>query len=364
VRIVLADPPSFTRPYDHALGSALARRGHEVHLLASPFPPDRPAISGDFRVHELAFPLSGRMVTRSRARRAVRLAEYGPSIARLLLRIQRLAPDVAHFQWLARPTYYRPLLARLARRRPLVLTAHDLAAPRRRLERGWPEVLALMRRVIVHSQRGVATIESLGVPRDRIAVIPHPVFDAPDGVSEAPLGETLLFFGLLRDYKGLDVLVRALAAVPRARLVVAGDPVDPVEPVQALAREAGVAERIEWRLGFQPQPEVTELMRQAALVVLPYRQLDSSGVLATALGHGRPAIVSDVGSLGDLVREYGAGDVVAPGDPEALAVALRGLLDDRAALEQARTGALRAARELTWDAAAEAHERVYAEVIA
>ena len=363
MRIALADPPSFTRPYDHSLAAALARRGHEVHLIASPFPHDADAGGASYHVHEVAFPLSGRLA-RGTLRRAVRAAEYPLGIVRVLLAIERLAPDVVHFQWLARPRHYKPLLARLARQRPLIFTAHDLPAPRRPLEPVWPDVLRLMRRVIVHSRGAVATIESLGVPHERIALIPHPAFEGPDGIAQSPLGEALLFFGLLREYKGLDVLVRALARVPEARLVVAGDPVDPVEPLRALAREVGVEARIEWRLGFRPQPEVTELMRQAALVVLPYRQVDASGVLATALGHGRPAVVSDVGSLGDLVRKYGAGDVVPPGDADALAAALRALLRDPAALERAQSGARRAARELTWHAAAEAHERVYAEATA
>ena len=124
-----------------------------------------------------------------------------------------------------------------------------------------------------------------------------------------PTGRTLLFFGLIRGYKGLDVLVRALAEVPDARLVVAGDPLDPVEPIRALADELGVADRIDWRLGYLPQDEVERLMREATLAVFPYRGGESaSGALATALGHGRPAVVSDV--LGELVAEYGAGAVV------------------------------------------------------
>jgi glycosyltransferase involved in cell wall biosynthesis len=154
------------------------------------------------------------------------------------------------------------------------------------------------------------------------------------------------FFGLIRRYKGLDVLVRALAEVPDARLVVAGDPLDPVEPIRALAAELGVADRIEWRLGYLPQAEVDRLMREATLAVFPYRGGESaSGALATALGQGRPAVVSDV--LGELVEEHAAGVVVPRDDASALAAAIRELLDDPVALERAFRH--RGRRALSWD---------------
>jgi glycosyltransferase involved in cell wall biosynthesis len=95
-------------------------------------------------------------------------------------------------------------------------------------------------------------------------------------------------------------------------------------------------------------------------VVLPYRQADSSGVLATAFGHGRPAIVSDVGGLAEAVRAYNAGLVVPPDDVEALADACRALLADPG---PAYRGAMAARAGLSWDAAAERHERLYRDLL-
>jgi len=195
------------------------------------------------------------------------------------------------------------------------------------------------------------------------------VFDSAPGTDPSePAGQTLLFFGLIRSYKGLDVLLRALpaiaAAVPGVRLVVAGHPFEPVEPLQALAGELGVDGLVEWRLGFVPEPDVPALFEAAAVVVCPYRELDSSGVLATALGHGRPAVVSDVGSLGSIVREFGAGRVVPPEDPEALAAACAELLGDPNALAEAARGARAARSTLTWAAAAAEHEHLYETVLA
>src|SRR5205823_8879788 len=81
---------------------------------------------------------------------------------------------------------------------------------------------------------------------------------------------------------------------------------------------------------FIQADEVPGLMARAAAVVLPYRQLDSSGVLATAIGYRRPVVVTDIGSLGEIVREFKAGEVVPVDDPKALAEPCTRLLEPKA----------------------------------
>jgi glycosyltransferase involved in cell wall biosynthesis len=102
-------------------------------------------------------------------------------------------------------------------------------------------------------------------------------------------------------------------------------------------------------------------MAEATVVVLPYRhQVDSSGVLARALGHGRPVVATSVGNLGETVEEFGAGEVVPPEDVGALATACIRLLTDAGARERATQGALAARRALTWQVSAQLHEQLYA----
>lgn len=123
------------------------------------------------------------------------------------------------------------------------------------------------------------------------------------------------------------------------------------------------AERVEWRLGFLSQDELDRALSEATLAVFPYRaELDQSGALLQALGAGVPAVVYDVGGLGEPVRAFGAGRVVPAGDVDALTAAVGELLGDEAALADARAGAERARRELTWDAAAAAHLELYGEL--
>jgi glycosyltransferase involved in cell wall biosynthesis len=368
VRVAIVDPASTTPPYDHSLAAALARRGHTVDLLTSPFPFGPVPAPEGYRRDELFLPLSGRVLARnprSRARFVVKGVEYLPSVRRLTRRLRELRPDVVHVQWLALPRFDLRWLRAVAAETPTVYTAHH-ALPRdagagvdaRR------RVYDVVRRVIVHSRRRVDELAALGVARERLVYIPHAVFDSGAPAEPSPpAGSTLLFFGLIRAYKGLEVLVRALAELPDARLVVAGDPLDPVEPVRDLARSLGVETRIEWRLGFLPDADVAEAMGEAAVVVLPYLRTDASGVLATAIGHGRPVVVTDVGSLGETVREFDLGEVAPPGDPHALAEACARLLRDGARLSAAFAGTQRARAALTWDAAAAEHERVYESVV-
>jgi glycosyltransferase involved in cell wall biosynthesis len=334
-----------------------------VTLLTSPFAHGSVPAPDGYRRDEVFLPVSSRLARRSprsRLRLPLKGAEYVPSAARLLRHVRALDPDVTHLQWLAIPRFDRHWVRRL--RRPTVLTAHDVLPRQQRNLAAWLEVLGLVDRVVVQSQRAVEQLAEAGVDRERLVRIQHPVFES--GVRAVPpAGRTVLFFGLIRRYKGLDVLVRALVELPDVRLVVAGDPLDPVEPLQALARELGVDERIEWRLGFLPDGQIPQLMHEATLVALPYEKIDSSGVLATALGHGRPAVVTDVGGLPDAIRDFGAGRVVPPGDPQALARAISELLEP-AALEEAFRGAEYARRALSWDAAAAAHEALYREVAA
>lgn len=370
MRIAIVDPLGYTTPYDDRLASALGSRGHDVHLLTSPFLLDRAPEPEGYVREELFLTLSSKLLRRTpraRIRRVVKGVEYVPGLVRLLRRIDALAPDVVHVQWLARPELDVRWLRRVARGRPLVLTAHNAMPRRTRAYGAWHEALTLAQRIVVHSSQAVERLVAFGVDGGKIVRIPHPVFDAPESREvEPPSGRTLLFFGLIRRYKGLDVLVSALPEmrrrVPGLRLVVAGDPLEPVEPVRELASSLGVADAIEWRLGFVPDPEVAPLIASSAALVLPYREIESSGVLALGFGHGRPAVVSDLGALGEAVREFGAGRAVPPEDPAALADACAALVGDPDELRRAFEGALRAREALTWEHAALDHEALYAEL--
>lgn len=349
MRVVLADPPAYTPPYDRSLAAALARAGADVELVTSRFRFGTVPEPEGYRAQEWFYPLSSRMGS-SRARLAVKALEHPFGMARFALS----KPDVVHVQWFGAAEADRWLFRP---RSPAVFTAHDVL-PRRTGSRTrlWRVLFGRFDRVVVHSERGRGQLAEFGVPSERLRVIPHPAFRSE--IERRDDGCTALCLGLIRPYKGTEDAVEAVLGVPRARLLVVGDP---RVPLAGLQRTAG--DRAEWRLGYLPEAELRRALSEATVALFPYRaEIDVSGALLQVLGAGVPAVVYDVGGLGEVVGRFGAGSVVPAGDVEAMSDALGRLLDDPEALAAARSGAERARDELTWDASAAAHLDLYREL--
>ncbi len=287
----------------------------------------------------------------NRARLAVKALEHPFGMARLAF----AKPDVIHIQWLGAPELDRWLFRP---RSPAVLTAHDII-PRRTLPKTemWRTLFGRFERVVVHSERGRGQLVDFGLAEDKVRVIDHPVFRSE--IDRRDDGRTALCLGLIRPYKGTEDSVEAVLGVDGARLLVVGDPRVPLE---GLRRTAG--DRAEWRLGYVPDSELRRALSDATVALFPYRaEIDVSGALLQVLGAGVPAIVYDIGGLGEIVGRFGAGVVVPPGDTAAMAAALARLIGDAGALATARAGAERAREELTWDASAAAHVELYEELV-
>jgi glycosyltransferase involved in cell wall biosynthesis len=350
MKVVLADPPAYTPPYDRALAAALARAGAEVELLTSRFRYGPVAEPDGYRARDVFYPLSSRL-SGNRLRLAMKALEHPVGLATLAL----ARADVVHLQWLGAPEVDVRLLRARA---PVVFTAHDLL-PRRTGHRSalWRRLFGRFDRVVVHSENGRRALVAFGVPEGKLRVIPHPVF--PGSVEHRDDGRTVLALGSIRPYKGVGDAIAAVHRVEGARLLVAGDAREPLDDVRAAGGEG-----VTWRLGWLGRDEIANVLAETTVAVFPYRpEIDQSGALLQALGAGVPAVVYDVGGLGEVVRRFGAGRVVAPGDVDALAEALRELTQGDAALAEARAGAERARAELTWDAAAAAHLGLYEELV-
>jgi glycosyltransferase involved in cell wall biosynthesis len=362
VRVHVVDPAAYTPPYDHALCGALARAGLEVELVTSRFD-YAPVTRGDgYAVSNLFYRLApGR--PGGRLRRAARLAQHVPGM--LAYRRHARSADVVHFQWLA----VQPLDVRLLPAgRPLVLTAHDVLPhePRPGQRRAQRRLYERMDAVVAHSRHGRDRLVSeLGIPPSKVHVIPHGAFDhLTRPPVEKPLPAQLahteddrpvvLCFGVMRPYKGIDVLLEAWRGVDGAELWVVGHPRMDVEPLRAAAPPG-----VRFVDRFVEDAEVPALFRRATIVVLPYRAAEQSGVLFTALAFGKPTVVTDVGGFAE-VAETGAARLVAPEDPVALREALEELLRDLAARERLSVAARAAAQgPYSWESVARLHLDLY-----
>jgi glycosyltransferase involved in cell wall biosynthesis len=357
----MVDPSAYTPPYDDALCGALGAAGAEVELYTSRFAYSPLAPAHGYSRREFFYRLSPG-APGSRLRRASKLAQHVPDMLRY--RAAARAADVVHFQWLSVQHLDGHLLPA---GRPLVITAHDILPrePRPGQREAQRRLYRRFDAVVVHSEHGRRRlVEEVGVDPARVHVIRHgvlrPWHDAPgDGSQsgEAPLpaelrgvaGRVVLFFGLLRPYKGLDVLLEAwrewgLGAPGELELWIVGMPRMDMAPLRAAASSG-----VRFLPRFVYGAEILGVMRRASLIVLPYREIDQSGVAFTALGAGVPLLLSDVGGFPEIAAT-GAARTVPADDPRALTQALAELLGDPAALAAMSDRARAAvANEYAWE---------------
>jgi glycosyltransferase involved in cell wall biosynthesis len=355
MRVQIVDPSAFTPAYDHALCTALAHAGADTELVTSRFAygtvPDPDGYARRELFYRLALGAAG-----SRARRAGKLAQHLPDMLRY--RGVAASADVAHFQWLDVQWLDRYLLPR----RPTVLTAHDLLPrePRAGQATAQRRLYDAVDAVVTHSEYGRAQlVDRLGLPPDKVHVIHHGAFEhLARQPGELPLPEVLrrvdgavaLFFGLLRPYKGIEVLLRAWRTVEAGELWIVGRPRMPLEPLQALATPS-----VRFIPRYVSDLELPAYFRRADVVVLPYartERFDQSGVLATALAFGKAIVVTRIGGMAE-VGAGGAASVVPPGDADSLGHALATLLVDADARERLARAARHAAQgAYSWQEAA------------
>jgi glycosyltransferase involved in cell wall biosynthesis len=339
----------------------------DVELFTSRFDYGQAPEPRSYSRHEFFYRLSHSGTAagaRSRLRLLLKLGEHVPDMLRYRRRAK--AAQVVHFQWLT----LQPLdLHLLPSGRALVLTAHDVLPrePRPGQLRAQRELYRRMDAIVVHSQHGRRRlVDEFALDDDRVHVIPHGLLTPWEGLAEQSLppvldgvsGPVVLFFGLLRPYKGLDVLLEAWRGIEEAELWIVGMP---RMDITALREQA--PHNVRFLPRFIADAQIPAFLKRASLVVLPYREIDQSGVLFTALGLGVPLLLSDAGGFPE-VAEHGCADIVAAGDVDALRSALLGLLGDPARLSEmaARAGEL-AQSQYSWKAIARAHLDLYEQLL-
>lgn len=330
---------------------------HVVHIFKDFYPPTTGGIEQHMHVlcSRLARDATVTVLVPSRSRRTVeeqidgvrviRAAEFGryasaPLCPSAPWRLHGLRPDLVHLHF---PNPMGDLTYLLSHvRAPLVVSYHaDIIKQRRFLPFYRPVLHRLFRRaarIIAASAEYAGSSELLRAYADRTAIIPYGI-EAADlhlGNGDAAAVEALrrasarpivLFVGALRYYKGLDVLVRAMRHV-EAHAIIAGR--GSADELEALAREIGVADRVEFAGEVAPS-RLRVLFHAADVVVLPsIDRCEAFGIaLLEAMACGKPIVSTDLPTGVRFVNRHEiTGLVVPPRDPGALAAALNRLIGD------------------------------------
>ncbi|REK08474.1 MAG: glycosyltransferase [Acidobacteria bacterium] len=380
--------------YADNLARALAAQGHRVALLTTrvreldAVTPDRGAGSGDgARILRRLAPWAQRLERSPRlVASGLRKLEALLDAVRIAVTVLRTRPGIVHLHCTNPAALVHALLVRLVAPLSggprLVATSHVVLPhePMPLQRQVFGSLYRLCHAVIAHSRHDRdRLIGELGVDPSRVAVIPHGdygFFASQDaGIAEKrqsarsdlALGEgdeVALFFGYVREYKGLDVLLDAWPEVaarrPRARLVVAGDPVrlPPERRRELRARAEGLGAVV--HLEYVPFERVESYFAAADVLVLPYRRVSQSGVLYLALALGLPVVASRIGAWSEMLADGENALLVEPQSPGEIADAVASVLADPALGQRLAAGGRALAAEHSWPRVAERTAELFA----
>jgi len=364
--VILIDPNSTTPYYDVAVGLALRKLGWDVQWVTTVCPyVDFGPLARGLSVHHDYFRLQSRLNVQTVAiRRFLKALEYPVDSLYVYWARRGCRNTIVHFQWSLQP-HLDCVHARLWKRRncKIAYTVHNTIShflSSSSIKRQNP-FLHCAEQLFVHSEFDrQRLVQDMGVPVERITVIPLPSyvdFYTPLTPKEAfatrrqwGIGRdeiVFLFFGSIREYKGLDDLLRALSSAVKVekqiKLLIAGRPFNSFAKYDTLIRELGLSSNVYAHINYIPDSEVRKYFGVADVVVLPYKQTSQSAVALLAYTLGRPVLVTNVGGLPEIVEEGQSGFVVQGERPTALAGAMLKVAQNRERLRRMGPYAMRLA---------------------
>lgn len=325
--------------------------------------------------------------TNSRAlRRLIRGAEYPFSYLALLYALQTVKPDIVHINWSVLPEV--DLLAIKMMRSmgfPVLYTAHN-AVPHEGIGNRYHCYKTIMHNVdhIVCLTQHVKEeiLKTFHLARNKVSVVRHGDFDfvieqVEDTVSSKKAKCGLMptcdfvisFFGLIRPYKGLEYLLKALPAIvrriPGCMLLVFGSAsTKDADYYRAIIKELGLSKSVISDFHYVPLKEVVAYLKVTDIAVLPYVSASQSGNIPMLSKMGIPVVATRVGGLPEMIREGTNGMLVPPRSPEAISDAVCSLLSNPERLKKMKMDSIRyAAEAFSWDKIAADMMKVYEKVI-
>ncbi|MGA2964239.1 MAG: glycosyltransferase family 4 protein [Candidatus Korobacteraceae bacterium] len=336
----------FDRPYAFGLATALAAKRVLLDVIGSD-DVDSPEMHTTPGLTFLN--LRGNKETAGLIQRILRIVIY---YSRLVRYAAVAKPRVFHILWnnkfqlldrIVLMLYYRALGKRI------VFTAHNVNAGKRDGNNSLYNRLTLRAqyrlsdRIFVHTEQMKQELrEDFGVQQDKIIIIPFGLNnsvpntdltsrDAKQRLGLKPTDKTILFFGGIRPYKGLEYLAEAFLGLAAARaeyrLIIAGIPKDGYETyLNGILRKidgSGFGSQVIQRIEFIPDAETELYFKAADVLTLPYTHIFQSGVLFLAYSFGLPVVASDVGSIKEDIIEGRTGFLCRPRDTADLATRIK-----------------------------------------
>jgi glycosyltransferase involved in cell wall biosynthesis len=306
-------------------------------------------------------------------RRAAKGGEHALDMSIFTMRMALRRPDIIHFQWCPMPLFDAAAIGLLRRFAPVVLTVHDPnpynGSEHRLMSHGARELARLVDAVIVHTAWGKSQVAPTMVASAKVHVVPHGPLPLKTSHQEITTDQdtfTIVFFGQIKPYKGLDTLVQALGELPadlkkRVRLRVVGKPAMDVSSIQSAAEAAGIS--TSWELRFVPDDEIDSWLSQADAFIFPYRDIDASGVFMACLKYGKPVIATRIGMFRDVLQHGVHGYLIDQGQPAmAFTTAIADLMSNPELAHRMGMAVGRLTNSLpSWPSIARSTMNVYAE---
>jgi len=363
MHVTLVDPSNFTLPYDYALASALLEHGCQVSILKRmDRANEQGAPDGVLDIEHFYGLTEGHrdFLKRIRLFTPAKLVEHVIDLSLMNKLLRELKTDLVHYQWLVVPWLDKRLLAPVIRRLPTVLTVHDTrlyhgSSTGLVQARGWMDAIRSIDNVIVHTKSSYEKLRTAGVPEKALTIIPHGTL-AIDGcpikskihASTQIAGEkvlTLLLFGYLKNYKGLDTVANAIELLDAEslrliRIVIAGKPNDEVLPTLQRLKALLPPASIELDLRFLPEADLAQHIEEADVVLFPYHRIDASGAFMATLPFGKIVIASRVGVFTEYLVHRKNGMLFSGGSASELAAYIDAVANDANLRRTLKNGAL------------------------
>lgn len=343
MKVAIIDPSAWTYYYDCILVRELTKHCY-IELLTERFEYDKEFTFISPNIKFKFFELSNRISGKVKLRKVFLIPkgiEYLKNLASIYFYIKRQKFNLIHIQWCLLPLIdiFFIKLVKMTLKIPIVYTAHNILPHEIKFydKFFFSKIYNMVDVIIVHSNNIATELKNLfGIRSDKIYVIELPIFDDyhienlsredARGLLNIKLNEkVILFFGLIRDYKGLDILLDATKLVKEmglnVTLIIAGK-CDNFEKYENKIRENSMDKNVIKFIHFIPSSLVEKVFCADDVLILPYKKTYGSAVLLTGIAFNKPAIVTDTGHLPEVITDGKHGFVIPPNDSEKLAEAI------------------------------------------